>query len=430
MSYTRVHGVNLVGQISNFSIDSLVSDPTFTTPGHIWYNSTDSCYKGTIRDVENNLTIQKLVDDNILTNKLNAFDIKESVRVATTGTVTLAEFPTEIDGITLITGDRVLVKDANPATDNGIFIVGTIDTYAALTRSLDADNTPGSELQTNTYCVVTEGTTNASTAWRITNLGNITLGTTNIVWEQFTGLGDFIAGNGLAKDGRELSVVIDGNTLQLSANGLKVNESLLMHNLVDLTDVPAYGSPGTVLGVNAAGDALEYRDVYDRLIELSETPAAYGGIGQFLRINDTVDGLVFENNIAPIQAELDVTQTGLGINSDGTYTPPVGNTYLSSATSILSGFATLDTSLKALVDNYSSNVYTIETTNANTTHTITHNLGTQDLSLTVWVHNSSDDKFHLDIVDTVIVDNNTIQVNLGLNENVRVIVRSAEEITV
>src|SRR5438552_3310297 len=53
--------------------------------------------------------------------------IKESVRVATTANITIAtglNVGDVVDGITLIDGDRVLVKNQSSGAQNGIYVVG------------------------------------------------------------------------------------------------------------------------------------------------------------------------------------------------------------------------------------------------------------------------------------------------------------------
>jgi hypothetical protein len=59
---------------------------------------------------------------------------KKSVRVATTANITLSGTQT-IDGIAVIAGDRVLVKDQSTASQNGIYVVAA----GAWARSTDAD---------------------------------------------------------------------------------------------------------------------------------------------------------------------------------------------------------------------------------------------------------------------------------------------------
>ena len=47
---------------------------------------------------------------------------KDSTRVATTANITLSGPGSTIDGITMVSGDRVLVKDQTTASENGVYI--------------------------------------------------------------------------------------------------------------------------------------------------------------------------------------------------------------------------------------------------------------------------------------------------------------------
>jgi phage-related tail fiber protein len=129
---------------------------------------------------------------------------KETVRAATTANGTLAsafQNAAVIDGVTLATGDRILIKDQSTGGENGIY---TVNASGAPTRATDADSA-ADILQAAAW--VQEGTANADTAWVNTTNAPITLGTTATVWVQFTGLGDITPGTGLTKTGATLNVI-------------------------------------------------------------------------------------------------------------------------------------------------------------------------------------------------------------------------------
>jgi hypothetical protein len=131
-------------------------------------------------------------------------DWKASVRAATTANVTLAsdlENGDTLDGVTLATGDRILVKNQSTGSQNGIYVVKA---SGAPDRSTDADT--GAELTSNFAVFVEEGTANADQGYVLTNDGAITVGTTALTFTQFTGLGQIVAGDGLAKTGNTLNV--------------------------------------------------------------------------------------------------------------------------------------------------------------------------------------------------------------------------------
>ena len=108
---------------------------------------------------------------------------KQSVRVATTAAGTLAtsfENGDTVDGVTLATGDRILIKDQAAGAENGIYIVAA---SGAPTRATDADS--AAEIrQASMY--VEEGTTNADTQWVCTTNAPITLGSTALAFAQLT----------------------------------------------------------------------------------------------------------------------------------------------------------------------------------------------------------------------------------------------------
>jgi phage-related tail fiber protein len=104
------------------------------------------------------------------------------VRVASTAGITLAtgcENGDTIDGVTLATGDRVLLKNQTSGAENGIWVVAA---SGSPTRATDADSS--AEL-VNASVWVAEGTANADTLWTCTTNAPITVGTTALTFTQF-----------------------------------------------------------------------------------------------------------------------------------------------------------------------------------------------------------------------------------------------------
>jgi len=134
---------------------------------------------------------------------VNGLSWKQAVRVATTTAGTLATSfsnGSSVDGITIATNDRILIKNQASATENGIYIVNAT---GAPTRSSDANT--GAELVAATV-YVDQGTVNADTGWTMTTIAPITIGTSNIVWIQFSGSGSYTAGTGLTLTGNTFSI--------------------------------------------------------------------------------------------------------------------------------------------------------------------------------------------------------------------------------
>lgn len=121
----------------------------------------------------------KEIFDNLYKNVDSAFTALEAavnagyapVRSASTGNVAnLASFTVANDGVTLVAGDRVLLKNQNTGAQNGIYVVGAVSNGAApLTRATDmaaaASFTDGDAV----WCQ--EGTANGNKEFRLTTSG-------------------------------------------------------------------------------------------------------------------------------------------------------------------------------------------------------------------------------------------------------------------
>ena len=103
---------------------------------------------------------------------------KDSVRVATQANINLASPGATIDGITMATNDRVLVRSNTSQPENGIYIWN--GAAVAMTRSPDASTAAELEQAVTT---VEEGTS-AGATFRQSTL-NFTLGSGNVVWASF-----------------------------------------------------------------------------------------------------------------------------------------------------------------------------------------------------------------------------------------------------
>jgi hypothetical protein len=125
-------------------------------------------------------------------------DVKASVKAATTANITLSGAQT-IDGIAIVAGDRVLVKNQTASQNNGIYVADS----GAWARSADANT--WDEL-VSAYTFVEEGSTYADTGWVCTINAGGTLGTTPITWSQFSGAGTYVAGTGLTLSGNTFSI--------------------------------------------------------------------------------------------------------------------------------------------------------------------------------------------------------------------------------
>lgn len=142
---------------------------------------------------------------------------KQAVRAATAVAGTLAtsfENGDVIDGVTLVTGDRILIKDQAAPEENGIYAVAATGAPA---RTTDA-GTAANILQTAVF--VQEGTVNADKLFLLTTNAPIVLGTTGLTFTQFS------SGGGASLTVQE----IDGAPLDNAVTIIRVTNGKLTDN--------------------------------------------------------------------------------------------------------------------------------------------------------------------------------------------------------
>ena len=194
--------------------------------------------------------------------QLQGLDVKNSVRVATTANGTLSSAfanNSTVDGVTLATNDRILIKDQSTGSENGIY---TVNASGAPTRATDFD--ADSEVTGGAFFFAEEGTTNADNGFVLTNDGAITVGTTALTFTQFSGAGQVIAGSALTKSGNTLNVGVDDSSIEVSSDALRVKASgitnAMLAGSIDLTAKVTGSLPvangGTGLTAIAKGSIL------------------------------------------------------------------------------------------------------------------------------------------------------------------------------
>lgn len=145
-------------------------------------------------------------------------DFKDSVKVASTADVTISGPGAAIDGISLSSGDRVLLKNQSTASQNGIYSWN--GAASAMTRTTDADSS--SEVTSGMFVFVEQGTVNADQGFVLTTDGTITVGSTSLSFTQFSGAGQIVAGDAITKTGNQLDVNDDNITLEVNSDTLRL----------------------------------------------------------------------------------------------------------------------------------------------------------------------------------------------------------------
>jgi hypothetical protein len=153
--------------------------------------------------------------------------VHTSVSAATTANIAdLSSPPATIDGVTLTEGMRVLVKDQETLSQNGIYVVDS----GALVRSEDYDT--AGDILPGDFVFVSGGTTQEATGWVQTETVG-TLGTDDIVWTQFIGAGVYTAGEGLELSGNVFSLDATTDLVDEGTTNLYYKTQRVYHDLAN-----------------------------------------------------------------------------------------------------------------------------------------------------------------------------------------------------
>lgn len=181
---------------------------------------------------------------------IQGFDWKQSVRVASTVAGTLSSSfanGSTVDGVTLATGDRILIKNQATGSENGIYVVAA---SGAPSRADDANSS--GEVTAGLTVFISEGTTNGNSSWTLTTDDTITLGTTELTFTQVAGGSLYSAGDGLSLTGSAFNVGAGNSSITVNADSVQVNlgdASLEVSSGLRVKQ----GSAGQVYIANASG---------------------------------------------------------------------------------------------------------------------------------------------------------------------------------
>lgn len=197
--------------------------------------------------------------------------VKDSVRVATTTAGTLAtsfEAGQVIDTYTLVTLDRILIKDQANAVENGIY---EVQATGAPIRAIDYK--AGDEAS-GTFAFVQEGAVNKNLGW-ICNTPTAAdiIGTDPLNFTQFTGLGQVVAGNGISKTFNTIDVNVDGFSLEINSDALRIRDCTIGTGLTG-------GSGQIIQTTSDQSHVTQLGTITSGAWNASTISVLYGGTGQ------------------------------------------------------------------------------------------------------------------------------------------------------
>ena len=255
---------------------STISTTTSNTDLTLSPNGTGTVKVPSGYDDRSGLGALSLVTKGYVDAVKQALDIKDSVHVASTANVALTagssglEAGDAIDGVTLVAGDRVLLKNQTDASENGIYVA--VASGGTPARSDDANASV--DVTSGMFVFVEEGTANGDQGYVLTTNNVITLNTTNLTFTQFSGAGQITAGNGMTKSANTLNVVPDAVTLSVTADEIKLKGDVTTTALGDLLIGKASdggykrlavstGGANQLLQINSSGNDLEFTNTID-----------------------------------------------------------------------------------------------------------------------------------------------------------------------
>lgn len=317
-------------------------------------NASDAATKQYVDDVAQGLHVHASVNAATTAN-LTATYSNGSSGVGATLTNSGTQAALVIDGVTLATSDRVLVKNQTTQLQNGIYTVtntGSVSTNWVLTRATDMDQSV--EVDGGDFTFVTGGSQD-NTGWVQTET-NVTIGTSAIIWQQFSGAGTYTASGGITLTGNNFAIT-NANVGTWAGNPTSANLAAAVTDETGSGSLVFATSPTLVtpnIGV-ATGTS------FNSITALSSTTPNANGTAAV----GTSTTVARADHTHPISAlTLGTGLTGTSYNGSSAVT------------------AAIDTAV--VVRKYATNVGD----GTSTAITVTHSLGTRDCQVTLYDNSS------------------------------------------
>ena len=174
---------------------------------------------GTLRVVTTPTNANDATSKSYVDNVAAGLSVKENVKVASEANIDISNLPASIDSISMSGGDRFLLLNQTDSTQNGVYSYSSSGSSASRTSDMDqASDFPGA------FLFVLSGTLQEQGF--VCSNDSVTLGSTDINFQRFTGLGQVTVSGGLQKNADDISISDSGVTTAKINDGAVTSSKL------------------------------------------------------------------------------------------------------------------------------------------------------------------------------------------------------------
>jgi len=264
-------------------------------------------------DYSSSFVNRSLVDKAYVDAIASGLDLKESVKVTTTSgntdlDLTGGTFGGTIDGYTVADGDRVLIKNQDlTQSQNGVWVYSSGgNTFA---RAIDFVNP---YVTSGAFMFIETGSTHAASGWVLVTQDPINVGTTDLVFTQFSDAGSYQAGIGIDISGNAISVdgaSLAGNSISWTGNTFNVDTetgtlNIALGNKLNVSDFNIYSGVTNTRISGIESDVTYISGITDTKLNTSDFNT-YSGVTD-TRLSDIENDITYISGVTDTKLDTDI----------------------------------------------------------------------------------------------------------------------------